>query len=462
MARGIRGIPLDHELLDTNAWLLGVLNGVVDLRTGQFRAPDPADLMTVQCPVAWDDNAECPRWMAALKEWFPNDETRAYVHRLVGQALVGLQRDHLFVIHHGIGGNGKGTFVRALQKVLGPYAATPDLALLTETKWGAHDTATSTLFRARLAVASETERRVKLAEASIKNLTGGDRISARRLYENPWAFTPTHSLWLTTNYQPQITGRDAGIWRRIRVVPWVASFTNGATDPELDAKLTDEAPGILRWAVAGVADWLGHGLDEPDEVVKATTDYRKAEDLLGRFADDVGLRFTRDGSIPKTQLTQLFTTWTRDENVDLPVAALRDWLVGEHGCRDGVANGKTQEGKRRQVRIWRGAELAPVTEPKDQETQPGQSQSSDPVTGVTDFPESPIEKGRYRDFTEGASQSSPILCKVCDKPNTDATFQGLRVHARCGPPGTFSDEDDPFALPDDWQELVLEELEAEA
>src|SRR5690554_668879 len=132
LARGIDGIPLDHEQLDTDPWLLGVQNGVVDLRTGEFRQARPDDLMTLQCPVEWDATAECPRWEAALAEWFPNPDTRAYVHRLVGQALVGLQRDHLFVIHYGTGGNGKGTFIRALQHVLGPYAVTPELGLLTQ------------------------------------------------------------------------------------------------------------------------------------------------------------------------------------------------------------------------------------------------------------------------------------------------------------------------------------------
>lgn len=176
LTRGIPGIPIDHELLDTNPWLLGVRNGVIDLQAGQFRKADPDDLMMMQSPVEWDDLAVAPRWETALEEWFPDPSIRSYVHRLVGQALVGLQQDHIFAIHYGIGGNGKGTFVRALQHVLDPYAATPDLKLLVHQKWGAHDTATSTLFRTRLAVASETDHRVKLNEASIKNLTGGDRI----------------------------------------------------------------------------------------------------------------------------------------------------------------------------------------------------------------------------------------------------------------------------------------------
>lgn len=194
LSRGIEGVLISHEQLDSDPHALGVANGFIDLKTGTFHEPDPARLMTLQSPVGWDRDADCPRWLAALKEWFPSDETRDYVQRLVGQAIVGTIQDHIFVILYGDGSNGKGTFIRALIYVLGPYAVSIDLSLLVETKYPAHDSATSVLFRKRLAVASETSRRVRLAEASVKNLTGGDKIPARRLYENPWEFEPTHTL----------------------------------------------------------------------------------------------------------------------------------------------------------------------------------------------------------------------------------------------------------------------------
>lgn len=455
LTRGITGIPIDHEVLDADPWLLGVENGVVDLRTGEFRQADPSDLMTMQCPVEWSDDATAPRWEAALEEWFPNPATRAYMHRLVGQALVGLQRDHLFVILYGTGGNGKSTFVRSLQYVLGPYAATPDLALLTETKWGAHDTATSSLFRARLAVASETEKRVKLAEASIKNLTGGDRISARRLYENPWSFTPTHTLWLTTNYQPQITGRDPGIWRRIRVVPWVASFSSKTSDKELDDKLRAEAAGILRWAVAGVAEWLEHGLDESDEVIMATAEYRTSEDLLGRFASDIELEFDPDLTIGKTELADLLGEWTATEGVRLDKSALRDWLTGEHGCREDREDVHLENGKRRRRRIWVGVGI--VEKPTGPQETPGQaSKSTEDGPDGPGLPETPIESGLYRDFTEDPVH--PVQkCQICAETMKVIT-SGQLHHPGCCPIGCSCLEAD---RDHDNGQLDLDEYEAE-
>ncbi|MGK7312555.1 MAG: phage/plasmid primase, P4 family [Candidatus Longimicrobiales bacterium M2_2A_002] len=356
LARGIEGIPLDHELLDADGWLLGVENGVVDLRTGELRDADPDDLMTRQCPVRYDPTAEAPRWERALEEWFPDPELRAYVQRLAGAALVGIQRDHVFVIHFGHGANGKGTFIRAIENVLGPYAIEAHLSLLVESKYREHDTVRADLFRTRLAVASETERRVRLAEASVKNLTGGDRIRARRMREDPWGFEPTHSLWLLTNHLPEIQGRDAGIWRRIRVVEWVAHFRGAEADTALDEKLAAEAPGVLRWIVEGCLAWQEHGLDEPEAVVRATLAYRHSEDALGRFAEDVGLVFRSGLEIQASELQELLDSWARAEGIDAPRQEVGDWLR-EQGVRQTRQYYTDSSGNRRRARFWIGVGL---------------------------------------------------------------------------------------------------------
>ena len=354
LARGIDGVPLDHERLDADGWLMGVENGVIDLRTGRLRDADPADLITLQCPVKWVEGSTAPRWQQALEEWFPDPEVRSYVQRLAGAGLVGGQQDHVFVIHYGLGGNGKGTFTRALQNVLGPYAVEIHLSLLVETRNREHDTVKADLFRSRLAVAVETERRVKLAEASVKNLTGGDRIRARRMREDPWSFDPTHSLWLQTNHLPEITGRDAGIWRRIRVVRWDSTFEGESAYKGLDDALRNEASGILRWLVDGCLDWQRQGLDEPEAVIRETLAYRNAEDTFSRFQADTGLVF-RDGvEIQAGALQDILTEWSNGEGIDAPSGELGGWLR-ENGCTQKRKRFKDEAGKQRQRRFWVGA-----------------------------------------------------------------------------------------------------------
>jgi putative DNA primase/helicase len=364
LARGIEGIPIDHEDLDRDGWLLGVENGLMDLRTGQLRPADPRDLMCKQAPVAWNPEAKAPRWERALGEWFPNPELRVYVHRVAGSALVGAQRDHIFVIHYGDGRNGKGTFVRALQSTLGPYARVVHLSLLVEQRHSQHDTVKANLFRARLAVASETRRRIRLDEASVKNLTGGDRITARRMREDSWEFDPTHSLWLQTNHLPEISGRDRGIWSRIRVVKWVASF-RGTEEPDLDDTLAAEGPGILRWLVEGCRAYLQHGLAEPEAVVRETLAYRQTEDKLERFADDVGLRFAPSLEIPAGLLQKLLAEWSDEQGITIP-QGVGDWLI-QHGAEK-TRRWQTDPGttQRKQVRFWTGAGLpASDSEPEN-------------------------------------------------------------------------------------------------
>jgi putative DNA primase/helicase len=352
LARGIEGIPLDHEELDRDGWLLGTENGVIELRTGEHRPARPADLMTMRCPVPWEADATAPRWERAIEEWFPDPEVRAYVQRVAGSVLVGAQRDHVFVIHFGLGGNGKGTFTRALQHVLGPLATEIHLSLLIQTKFSEHDTVKADLFRARLALAVETDKRVKLAEASVKNLTGGDRIRGRRMREDPWAFDPTHSLWLQTNHLPEITGRDTGIWRRIRVVKWERTFSDQDQDRDLDATLAAEAPGILRWLVQGCLDWQREGLKEPEAVIRATLEYRRREDVLSRFAADSELVFRPGLEIGAGELQDMLGRWAEEEGVDRP-EGVTDWLR-EQGARR--KQRRVEDGKRRKFWIGVGIE----------------------------------------------------------------------------------------------------------
>lgn len=351
LARGVDGIPLDHQDLDADPWLLGVENGVVDLESGRLRPADPDDLLTRRCPVSFDPDAEAPRWERAMREWFPDEEVRDYVKRAAGSALVGKQVEHQLLFHYGDGRNGKGSFHRALLNVLGDYATVAHLSLLLQYE-DEHDTVKAELFRKRLAVASETKHRVKLDEASVKNLTGGDRITARRMREDPWQFDPSHSLWLQTNHLPEIAGRDRGIWSRIRVVRWEETFEGEDADKYLDEKLADEAPGILRWLVEGCLAWQEHGLDEPEPVVRETLDYRKSEDKLARFRADVGLEFSPDLEIPAQELQERLTDWAQEEGIQPPRKQIGTWLR-EKGCEKKRPS-RTVDGEKKRVRVWRG------------------------------------------------------------------------------------------------------------
>lgn len=285
LARAIPGVLVDHQALDNNIWLLNVTNGTIDLRTGVLRAHDPDDLLTLQAPTAYDESAVAPLWSSCLLRWQPDPAMRSYLQRVIGTGATGQPVEHLF-INLGPGGNGKGKFYGAVAQVLGDYVVIPHKSLLTVTKHEQHDTIKARLFRARLAIASETDTNDRIDEAKVKDITGGDLLEARRMREDPWKFKPSHTMVMHTNHRPRVRGTDEGVWRRLRLIPWNVSIPKVEQDDQLATKLTEEASGILNWIVRGAREWHEHGLEEPAPVVEATASYRADEDSLAAFVEE--------------------------------------------------------------------------------------------------------------------------------------------------------------------------------
>jgi len=310
LARGIDGIITSHEEFDTDPWAFGVGNGWIDLRNGTYYEPDPSKLMMQHTNVPWNPEAAAPTWERALAEWLPDPETRSYFQRIVGEAAVGQVRDHVLVLIYGDGGNGKGTAIGALAKVFGPYFVIPHKSLLVKKTHDSHPTEVAELFRKRLAVAAETDRKSKLAEAQVKELTGGDQLQARRMRQDPWRFSPTHSLWLQTNELPEIEDMGNGIWRRVRVLHWPASFLQEDADPELSEKLESELEGILRWIVEGAVAWGLEGLNEPRAVLSATEEYRTSQDLIDQFLEAEGVVVGGGRFAEARDVTERWQEWT--------------------------------------------------------------------------------------------------------------------------------------------------------
>src|SRR5690625_3628608 len=237
--------------LDADPYLLNSASGTLDLRTMQPRGHDPVDRLTKVTVGAYrDDLEQSSRWTAFLAQVLPGDDVRAFLQRLAGMALLGKVVEHLLPILTGVGANGKSTFYGALNHALGDYASTaePDLFMHRE---GAHPTGEMDLRGQRCVVVSESDDGRKLAEATMKRLTGGDPVRARRMREDYVEFTPSHTAILVTNHLPKVSGDDAAIWRRIRVVPFDVVIPAEQQDGHLDESLQLEADTILTWAVSG-------------------------------------------------------------------------------------------------------------------------------------------------------------------------------------------------------------------
>lgn len=274
--------------LDADPHLLNCANGTLDLRTRQLRAHDPGDRLTKITTGAYHPGTTSSVWEGFLAEVLPDQAEREYLQRVIGQAVYGRVREHLFPVLIGTGANGKGTAYGAITAALGDYAKVinPELLMVRE-RGGVGGPEMMTLLGARLVIGSETEEGRKLDEATMKRLTGGDELTARKLYSPPVSWHPSHQLVYVTNALPTVKGNDPAVWRRIRVVPFDVVVPPERRDPALPETLALHADAVLSWVIAGHYDYEDNGgMREPASVVAATGDYQADSDAVARFVAD--------------------------------------------------------------------------------------------------------------------------------------------------------------------------------
>lgn len=286
LAQSEPGIPVLVKDLDPDPMLLNVLNGTLDLRTGSLRPHDPADLITKLAPVEFQPNATCPGFHRFLDRVLPDPALRAFLQHAVGYSLTGLTTEQVLLFLYGLGSNGKTTLLELFHCLLGDYAVKADASSLLVRRNESPRNDLAALVGARLVTASEANEGARLDEAMVKALTGGDRITVRKLYADYFTFTPTFKIVLAANHKPTITSTGLAIWRRIRLLPFTVTIPEAERDPRLLDTLQQELPGILTWAVEGCVAWQREGLQAPPAVCTATEGYRSEMDLLAPFLEE--------------------------------------------------------------------------------------------------------------------------------------------------------------------------------
>jgi P4 family phage/plasmid primase-like protien len=305
------GVAITPADLDTDPWLLNVLNGTLDLRTGKLRAPDRRDLLTRMVPVEFDPKAECPNWIRFLTRAMDGDgEMIGFIQKAVGYTLTGETREHTMFFSYGQGKNGKSTFTETMAALFADYGRrVPTETLMVRQNEGiSNDVAR--LKGARFVSAAETEEGKRLNESKLKDLTGGDTIVARFMHAEFFEFKPTFKIWMYGNHKPIIRGVDEGIWRRIHMIPFVVTIPPEERDGELPAKLLRELPGILAWAVRGCLCWQRDGLQKPKAMEEAVQEYREEMDVIGSFLEECTVRTPGQHTTPRA-LYQEYVRWAK-------------------------------------------------------------------------------------------------------------------------------------------------------
>jgi putative DNA primase/helicase len=318
--------------LDSDPFAINVANGTLVVRRNwsdapaeaaswhvvndymRFKPHDPADLITKRMPVEFDDAADCPLYDEFLEFVQPNADNRRHLHQCGGMCLTGDISEQVMWFNWGKGKNGKSTLLNAWAHVIGDYGRSVAIETFLSANMARSGAQASPdlarLEGVRFVRTSEPERGAKLAEALIKLATGGEPMTVRHLSKDIFELHPRFKLVMSGNYRPEIRGTDEGIWRRIKLIPWTVSIPPEKRDRDFGDKLKAEASGILNRLLAGLVDWLKHGLNAPAEIEQATADYRKDSDPLGRFLD--ACVATKEGErVQSSALHQLFCAWCR-------------------------------------------------------------------------------------------------------------------------------------------------------
>ena len=307
-------VPVLPGVFDRNKYLFNTPSGIIDLNKNQLLPHDREKYITKIAGTELSD-ADCPNWKAFLNTIFCGDVTLIrYIQKSIGYSLSGSTSEQCVFFLHGNGSNGKSTFLEIIRSMLGDYCANAQIEsfMVSHKSSGNASSDIARLKGARIVTANEPNEGMRLDEGLIKQLTGGDIVTARFQYASEFEFTPEFKLWIATNHKPIIRGTDTGIWRRIHLIPFLAQIPDDKKDRSLPQKLKSELPAILRWAVDGYTLYRQEGLRMPAAVKQAVAEYRGEMGVISSFISACCV--VGRGSESSTFLYSVYRKWANDNN----------------------------------------------------------------------------------------------------------------------------------------------------
>jgi putative DNA primase/helicase len=440
-------LVLRPEQLDANHFLLNVENGTIDLRTGELREHQREDLLTKLAPVVYRPEVDPTQWLRFIARVTEGDEElQAFLKCAAGYTLTGDTSEEVLFFAHGPTETGKSTFLEAFRAMLGDYGATANFETFLARKGESGVNAEIARFvGARMVVGVEVDEGKRLAEGLLKLLTGGDTVTAKRLYENPFEYRPVFKLWLGANDRPEVNASDGAIWRRIVQVPFTAVIPKDEQDPGLKRRLRedpDQRSAILRWAVEGGLDWQREGLKVPARVLAYTAEYRAENDPVSEWLE-VCCEFRSGASTETGDLLASYRTWAEGNGEKELTAKKLGKILKDRGLEPGRTTSR---------RFWPGIALKRSTRSRSAHD------GSDAYDGT--FQEPPLRardkevygNGRHKRHPssgndQGANTAEPAQPQlIAVKDVLQMGIEGLKYRQQLK---RFRDSDtDPFPRPD--------------
>jgi len=355
-AKSEPGIAVSYKELDTHPYLLNVLDGTIDLKTGRIREHRPSDLITQLADVAYCADIEHPKlvkWQQSLKDWHRNgntDGTWEYLQKLAGLCLTGDIGSRCMFIFWGKGMNGKNGFVDPFYLMLGDYSAVASRTLINARSMDQHPTEIATLWKKRLVVASEPEKGNRLKVGLVKAMTGDIVLNARFMRQDEFFFKPTHKIIMMTQNLPAVEETEDAIWDRLHKIPWLTRIPKEERIPDYGAVyLRDEYTGILRWAIEGYQKLLRQPVPilAPTKLIEnETKEYRDEQNPAKKFVDSL-FHVSPGMFTPSSTVNRLFSEWIEfgDEKL-MPTKTELVRYLNDAGCVNKLRKmeGRTERG----------------------------------------------------------------------------------------------------------------------
>jgi putative DNA primase/helicase len=327
-AKTITRISTTANEWDRDDLLLQFNNGTMSLPTVTFSNGNPEWNISQSVGYDYDIDAECTLWEKTIAEIFNSNQALIeYFQRVVGYCLTGSTEEQCFFILYGIGANGKSLVQELLNSLLGHYAEHSQFDAFTRKYNNSSSNDLARLHSARLVIASEGTDRKRFDEERLKQLTGGDSVTARFLFQEHFTFIPKFKIMLAVNSLPKTEDFSDGFWRRVNIIPFEVQFKGENANPDLLHNLRNELPGIMNWALKGLKEWMDQGLNPPIEVINAVEEYRSESDEVARFLNDHVEVVQVVNFEPKLKTSELYGKFI-------------EWHHGEYGKEPSISQSK--------------------------------------------------------------------------------------------------------------------------
>lgn len=307
---------------DANPYLINCLNGTYDLSDFTFREPRWDDYLTMQTNFRHTVSRDirCERWEKFIDEVTENNHDKAdFLQRALGYSILGMSNEEcMFILHGKTTRNGKSTLLNTIETMLGDYSKVVPVGMICKgDRQKDAEAASPTLAGLkgkRFVTMSESNEYGKMDEEKIKQLTGGEEISARALYQSAITFKPQFTLWLSCNDLPLVTDKSLFASERIKVIEFNRHFSPQEQDTHLKDELTtmEAMSGIFMWLVRGYIRYKEHGLAMSEELTQVVRNYERDNDLVLQFLESRCVQ-SEEANIKAKDLYNAYKLWAKSE-----------------------------------------------------------------------------------------------------------------------------------------------------